>query len=482
MAVYAYGEASRLLDRALQVQEVLASYDKVRRCDLLLSLGEALLPAGEPQRVMDVVAPEAFTLAEAVSDRARASLACRMALDAIIRYGGTPMAGTSEYLQWAQRADRYAEVGTTDRIYADIRLVSVRWGEGKLTEARNLALHAMELARELKNPEALYRAARGLITSPRPPEHEEERLQLVTEMNWHDHVGVTAGTLGSWLTWGGHVLLDQGDRTGAEAMWEQLGQLAERTNVAGQLIGSAAARPRLAYLDGHLDEAVSGANDILRTAEELGAPFMGHVNAWVISWQPLLHMGRGEEALAALSADELAGVEYPEGGEVRKALIQAHLGQTSEARDALQDLVADQRVGFEDENLNASALVVLLELATMVGDRELCSVLTQRLAPAANLSTAMAATCPARHLGAAAALLDEPDKARSYYHQALEAAGKIRFRPEIALTRLQLCELLLEHYPDERAEALDHLEFAIGEFQDMKMWPSLECALSRRYT
>ena len=58
--------------------------------------------------------------------------------------------------------------------------------------------------------------------------------------------------------------------------------------------------------------------------------------------------------------------------------------------------------------------------------------------------------------------------------------AQIRFRPEIALTRLQLAELLLEHYPDERAEALDHLDFAIAEFRDMKMQPSLERALRHR--
>ena len=74
----------------------------------------------------------------------------------------------------------------------------------------------------------------------------------------------------------------------------------------------------------------------------------------------------------------------------------------------------------------------------------------------------------------------EPDKARNYYHQALEAAGKMRFRSEIALTRLQLCELMLDHYPNDRAEALEHLDFAIGEFRDMKMQPSLERALSHR--
>ena len=40
--------------------------------------------------------------------------------------------------------------------------------------------------------------------------------------------------------------------------------------------------------------------------------------------------------------------------------------------------------------------------------------------------------------------------------------------------------LLMEHYPEERAEALEHLDFAIGEFRDMKMQPSLERALRHR--
>ena len=54
------------------------------------------------------------------------------------------------------------------------------------------------------------------------------------------------------------------------------------------------------------------------------------------------------------------------------------------------------------------------------------------------------------------------------------------FRPELALTRLQLTELLLEHYPDEKTEALEHLDFAINEFREMKMKPSLECALRHK--
>jgi len=137
-------------------------------------------------------------------------------------------------------------------------------------------------------------------------------------------------------------------------------------------------------------------------------------------------------------------------------------------------------------------------------------------------------TCPARHLGAAAALLGKPEEARAHYDQALELCAKIRFRPEIALTRLQLAELLLDEsakpnpldlrtsppQPNNdvgarsprpgvvgdgaaegeetsplrgaalaaalRADALEHLDFAISEFREMKMQPSLERALRHR--
>jgi predicted ATPase len=44
--VFAYGEAARQLDRALAVQDLVDPDDRAKRCDLLLSLGEALVPAG----------------------------------------------------------------------------------------------------------------------------------------------------------------------------------------------------------------------------------------------------------------------------------------------------------------------------------------------------------------------------------------------------------------------------------------------------
>ena len=53
-----------------------------------VALGNALGPR-EPRRVIDVVAPEALSLAEDLGDSTRASRACGLAVTLIYRTGGT---------------------------------------------------------------------------------------------------------------------------------------------------------------------------------------------------------------------------------------------------------------------------------------------------------------------------------------------------------------------------------------------------------
>jgi tetratricopeptide (TPR) repeat protein len=162
------------------------------------------------------------------------------------------------------------------------------------------------------------------------------------------------------------------------------------------------------------------------------------------------------------------------------------LHKDAEAVAALDGLVAS-RSGLEptEDETAASLDLPSLQAAILVGHREAAEFLVRRFAHSGlhttNPLTGIGEfTCPSRHLGAAAALLGRPEEARAYYEEAMDMATGLRFRPEIALTRLGLAELLLEHYPDEKAKALEHLDFAIGEFREMKMQPSLERALRQR--
>ena len=40
--------------------------------------------------------------------------------------------------------------------------------------------------------------------------------------------------------------------------------------------------------------------------------------------------------------------------------------------------------------------------------------------------------------------------------------------------------MLLAHFPEKKAEAPEHLDFAISELREMKMQPALERALEQR--
>jgi predicted ATPase len=111
LAVFANGEAVRHLQQALGTQEVLDPDDQLRRCDLLLRQGEAMLPLEEPARIASGVAEEAYTLAERLNDAPRAARAAIIALGGLWRQargGRTAFERAPEMRQWAERADRHA--------------------------------------------------------------------------------------------------------------------------------------------------------------------------------------------------------------------------------------------------------------------------------------------------------------------------------------------------------------------------------------
>jgi tetratricopeptide (TPR) repeat protein len=478
--VYAYGEAVRLLEQALKVQEVLDSDDKAKRCGLLLTLGDALLLAGEHQRVINTESPQAFFLAEAIADNRLACLACMLAMHGLTEYGPILMA-SSEAAQWAARADRYAEPETIERAWADSMLGYVQGSRAAYSPERVALIgRALDLARRLGDPDTYWSVAGGWVFGVGAPQHVEERLRLAEDLAEQPRAGVNLLTL-AWALWFlVQTFLEFGKRHRAEDIMAEMQTLAERSGQPNLLILSMLNDAVMAIWDGRLQEAVAIRQRILTRGEELGVT--GFATAWATFIIPArLHLGDADRPLASVLQGS-SNLPQNVATDAITLFCLAHLGRYDEAAEMLERLVvARPSIGSTEDETAVSQDIVALEAAMLAGHRQVAELLLPRLAGTSiNTSGLWLTTCIGRHLGAAAVLLGRPDEGRKYYQKAIEDCTEMRFRPELALSRLQLAELLLDHHPDEKEEALEHLDFAIKEFQDMKMQPSLERALRHK--
>jgi tetratricopeptide (TPR) repeat protein len=478
--VYAYGEAARLLEQALKVQEVLDPEDKAKRCDLLLALGDALILAGEHRRVADMEAPQALSLAEVIGDNTRASRACLLAVRGLAVYG-TILLVSPEGAQWASRADRYAKPETVERARTDAMLGMMKAsGVSSSPEGVALLSRALDLARRLGDADTYWWTAGLWLNMVSAPRHDEERLRLAEELAEQSRHGVNLYTFiyALWVVM--ITFLQFGQRRRAEDIMAEMRTVAERSGEPHLLILSMVNDAIMAIWDGRLEEAVAIRRHILARAEELGVfDFAAVWASWVLPAR--VHLGNAGQAL---ESNLQASRNIPQNVATQQMIgfCLAHLGRYAEVAEMLQRwVVARPTVGSAEDESPMSLDVILLENAVMAGHHQAAELLLRRLAGSNGRTTGLyLTTCAGRHLGAAAAFLGKPDEARKYYQEAIKACTDMRFRPEVALSRLQFAELLLERYPDEKKEALEHLDFAIKEFQDMKMQPSLERALRHK--
>ncbi len=491
VAVYAYGEAVRLLEQALSVQEVMDPEDKARRCDLLLALGDALVLAGESLRVVDIEAPEALSLAEAMDDNRRSSRACLLALKGLIFYGMSAWA-SPEAAHWVGRADRYAAPDTVERVWADVLLGVVK-GSGVPPTGEGVALfkRGLDLARRLGEPDTYWFAAGWSLLGVLAPQHDEERLRLAEELAEQSRARVSVQILATAFLAMVHMFLEFGQRARAEETAREMRALAERSGQTNLLIMSMLPEAILAIWDGCLEEAVAlrrrmvargGELGVLEFAPSEGLGILDTASPWSVWVLPArVHLGNAGRALE-VNLEASRSVPPSVATEMVILFCLAHMGRYTEVAEMLERLVvARPGIGSAEDETGAWEDIISLEAAVLAEHGQAAELLLSRLADSNKRTSGLwFPTCAGRHLGAAAAFLRRPDEARLYYQGALKAASEMRFRPELALTRLELAELILDHYPDEKKEAVEHLAFCIPEFRDMKMQPALERALRHK--
>jgi eukaryotic-like serine/threonine-protein kinase len=472
-AVYAYGEAVRLLDQAIRVQKVLDPYDVQRQCELLLELCDALLLVPDTRRLISEVAPAAFSLAETLGDEPKAVRASMAALEAIRTEQAAPGFATKEAALWTERAWHHTKPNTADRALADANLGYVKRMTGDVRGGSILCKEALDLARRLGDRNVLWYCGWITLVNRNAPQHLADNVSLARELLTYPRSGPSyqlASTLffiQQYLKWGGVP-------SEAEKAIDELVKMSQHTGQVRTRLLASTIRETEAVTAGRFEEAIQIAEDIRSEARKAGVADFGTVFANQGEIRCAIHQGTTMETIDRL----LAGL----GDYVRiglHCLALSHLGPKERATDILESEVVNRPLaGTEDDETGISPDVFYLEASVMVGNRPAAELLLRRLFPvpyyASNGSVVI------RHLGGAAALLGRYDEARQHYQEAIKVCTEMRFRPELALSRLQLAELLLEHYPNEKKEALEHLDYAIKEFREMKMQPSLERALRHK--
>jgi len=467
MGVYAYAEAARLLEGALQAQEVLDPGDRSRRCDVLLALCTALNFSDQPGRVRDELAVEALRLAEGLGERTKATRAVLLALEACGRVGGHTAYLQPPGLTWLEQGERIVEPGTLEWVAVGARLAVNLSAGGFHRASFEQAMRAWEVARRLGDPRAIVEVAGlGILNHDPLPGQIDFVSEVAREVAQYPPHGITPISGSVMFLYLRSALLAAGDRHGADravARMEEAVRVA-RDPLYQRLLNWTLLRQ--AVLDGDLERAAE-----VQAEGTLMIPEMRHYGP------ALLLLGRPAEAIASSRASLRAIGPLARGG---VAVTLAHAGAADEARAVLLDALSAES---QEKGLGTGLATGFLEAALLLGEHEVARQLADHLAPAAHVPiTAFGTTSVGRVCGDEAASRGAPVEARAFYDQALAACRKIRFRPEVAIVRLHIARLLLEHYPAERTEALDHLGFAIGEFQAMKMAPSLSEAMRLRFS
>jgi tetratricopeptide (TPR) repeat protein len=474
-SVFDHGEAERHLQQALKVQEVLDPDDIRKRYDLLFALGEAMLPQENPYRVSETVAKEAYEFAELLNDSTRATRAASQAFDALTRSGGPAGWGSPEGRRWADRAGKHATPGTPDRVRADIALGLAMLSTSR-TEAHDSLRRAVELATTLEDADTFFAAAGRALSNLLALRDHALIEQTAQDVLVRSREGARTRSLAVCLSGAERVLYENGDKAAAQSLGRELDSLA---SITGDIALELATLRRQAfefYEAGDFDQAIERLEQEQIRSQDVGvAGGMGAgAPIWVLGNVILALQGKEIEHEVFASRMRNASDRGTRAGSTIGLALRGHVAEAQEIFASFGD------IGHQGDETNAYFLLAMLVAANLMHEQDVLAKLLPRFAPLAGTVARAYGISVGRVCGEAALQLGGHADAREYLQKAREVCEKLDVRPEIALIRLDLAELLLEHYPDEHDAAIEHLDFAIAELRDMKMQPALERALRHR--
>jgi hypothetical protein len=436
----AYEDAAIHYERALQARELEEQPDERPRCELLLKLGEAQWSAGGFERPMESMR-EAAVIAERLGD---AELLAHAALG-LAGPGNimTPILGDESGIALLERA--LAALDARDsalRARVMGRLASVRLLTGNPQGTASLARAAIEMARSVRDRDALAYVLNQAPFATGGPDNLDERFALAEELiRLADEIGDARLAAEGHMWKAGHSL-ELGDIAAVDRETEFQEGFAE-TSRRAYLRGLAAAhRGGRVVLEGRFEEAE-------KYMKAAGEPLTMDFR---VAREGVVYLLREQQGRAAelLPLATSFAVRYPRNTIWRAsvAMLRASLKQREEARRDLDSLAANDFSDVPRDMMWLFTMSCLGDVVSLVGDLRRAAMLYDLLLPYADRCAVAggSSTCRgavSRSLGVLASLLSHDDDAERHFGNALEMNARIRARIWVAHTQHDYARMLV---------------------------------------
>ena len=441
-AMLAHEDGAEHYSRAVEVLERFFPEDRVRRCELLLAVGEARVRSGQRALARDAFR-QAAELAEELGDSA--SLA-RAAIGGSQRYIQQPGVVDAELIGMLRRAlELTTGQPSLDRVRLLSRLCGAVYYAPEREQMAALSEEALTVARQLEDPEAMAHAWAAQRRALWDPSHLPERLNASTEMltcalrseNLELQLQAHA-----WLVLD---LLERGDRAAVEAQIAVFTAGAEELRQPLYLWQAGVWRAMVALLEGRLAEAEELAAEALAggaPAEEIAAGQYFAIQL-MATRREQARMGELEPAARQMMRTNR---DRP-GWRCALLVTLCESDQLDRARSELAVMAGRGLGEIPHDGDWLTTVTLLADACVALGDRPRISELYDELAPYAgvNVVAGIGAVClgaASRYLGKLASAMGRGAEAARHFEQALEANAALDSPVLVAHTQLDWAQAI----------------------------------------
>ena len=466
MEQLAYEDASEVYGRALEVLDLTEDPDEAHRCRLQLALGGAEASASQvadARRAFGAAAESARRLGDTDS-----------LVGATIGIAILSEAGNVDR-RLVDLIDEALEAIGPEKSARRASLLGAKGQELYWVDAQGLAKplieEAIEIAREVGAPETLAAALHRRIFIPTGPDAQRERLAIADEML---ELGQSCGDRETVLRAHAYRLqsfLELGEMDAVDRELTAYAELAEELRMPQHIWHTHALRCMRVLLDGKIEEAERLAEQARRAGARAEQPLAQQYYGIQLTQIRTLQ-GRAGELLPAVR--ELVK-RFPGIPAWRSALITlaARAGDVEEGRLELERFLGEDFSAVPRDANWLPAMSLLAEATAMLGDVERSQLAYEELLPYEGLVIVVARAAGSngpvdRILGLLAQRRGRRDDAERHLRRAIEICKRVGDRPALAVSTVDLAEILLgRDGRGDRERALELLDEALPAAREM---------------